>query len=193
MKKIILIAAVMAVAMSASAQWFNFSNNKERLDIGAHFGEGGRGCNYTALGGGVSLAVYGVYIDFFNSSPQHKYDNHVLPQLYNDTSILAINLGYQIPVLPWLRVMPLIGHCHTSAGITDASTVNIDVDGEYNARIYHDFNVTRRWHYLNFGGGIFVQPIEWLNIYAVYTSTAVYGGLSLSLGKYIKELSYYEK
>ena len=173
----------MAVAMGANAQWFDFSNNNERLDVGVNLGMVGLNCNYQNLGVGGSFNVYGVYIDFLCASPEHKYDNHVQPIMYNDTSALSINIGYQIPVLPWLRIMPLIGHCHTSAGLTDATTVNIEVN-DNSAQMYHDFNVTSRRHYFNYGCGLIIQPIRWVSIYGVYTTHAIYGGISLSLGEF---------
>lgn len=181
MKRYVILVALVAAAMSASAQWFDFASNKERYTFGFNFGEVGRGCNYSDLGFGASLGVYGVYIDFVNASPEHKYDNHVTPDRYRDTAVTAINFGYQIPVLPWLRVMPLIGHCYTRAGITDASTVNIEVNGEYSATMYHDFDVISRRHYFNYGCGLVIDPIQWANIYAVYTRHAIYGGISINL------------
>lgn len=181
MKKSIIIAALMAVTIGASAQWFDFSNNKEILEVGFQTGPVGLKTNYNNWGFGGSINVCGVYVDFLYTSPEHKYDNHVLPIMYNDTSALTINVGYQIPVLPWLKVMPVVGHCHTSAGLTDATTVNVDVDGE-SARMYHDFEVTSRRHYFNYGGGLVIHPIDWMSIYGVYTVHAIYGGITFNLG-----------
>lgn len=182
MKKTIVIAMLMAAVASASAQWFDFSNNKNRFDLGVNLGMTGLKCNYQAFTWGASLNVYGVYVDFLYGAPAHKYDNHVVPVMYNDTSITSINIGYQIPVLPWLRVMPIVGHCHTNAGLTDATTVNVEVTDDYSAEMYHDFNVTSRRHYFNYGCGLIIQPIRWFNLYAVYSRQAVYGGLGISLG-----------
>ena len=186
MRKSVILAALMAVAMSANAQWFDFSNNVGRFDVGANLGVVGIGCDYSNFGVGGVICVYGVYVDFLSVSPEHKYDNHVTPNMYNDTAALSINIGYQIPVLPWLRIMPLVGHCHTSAGLTDATTVNIEVN-DNSATMYHDFNVTSRRHYLNYGCGLIIQPIQWVNVYAVYTRHAIYGGISVSLGSLWEE------
>lgn len=186
MKKSIIIVALMAVTMSVTAQtkWFDFSNNYERCDVGFNIGMAGLATNYQSLAGGVGLNIFGVYLDFMYGAPEHKFDNHVTPDFYNDTAVTAINIGYQIPVLPWLRIMPLVGHIHTSAGITDASTVNVQVDDAYSAEIYHDFDVRSRKHYLNYGCGIIVQPIRWLSIHAVYSRQAIYGGISISLSEF---------
>lgn len=186
MKKSIIIAAMMAVTFGASAQWFDFKSNLNLLEAGFQTGPVGLKTNYSQWGYGGSLNVCGVYIDFLYTAPEHKYDNHVLPLLYNDTAALAINIGYQIPILPWLRVMPLVGHCHTSAGLTDATTVNIEVEGE-SGRMYHDFDITSRRHYFNYGGGLIVQPFNWLSLYGVYTVHAIYGGISVNLGALYKD------
>ena len=186
MKRSIFFAAIMAFVLNANAQWFDISNNKGRADLGVSFGMAGIGCDYHSFAFGGGLSVYGVYIDFLYGAPEHKYDKHVVPVMYNDTSVLDINIGYQIPVLPWLRLMPLVGHCHTSAGLTDATTVNIEVDGDHSATMYHDFNVTSRKHYLNYGCGLIIQPIRQASIYAVYTRHAIYGGISISLGECVK-------
>ena len=178
--------AFVAFAMSASAQWFDFSQNNGRLGLGFHIGQVGRGTDYTDIGGGVSLNVFGVYFDVVQAGPEHKYDNHVTNTLYNDSVAFDIKLGYQIPVLPWLRLMPVVGYCQTNAGITDATTVNVQVDGEYDASIYHDYEVTSgtRKHYFNAGLGVSVRPIRWIDIYAVGSLKSIYGGISINLGEF---------
>ena len=186
MKKTTVIAALLALTMGANAQWFDFSNNNRRFDIGFQIGVAGINTNYNDFSYGLSTCIYGVYLDFLYSGPEHKFDNHVTQDLYNDTAVLSINIGYQIPVLPWLRIMPLIGHTHTSTGITDASTVNIEVNDDIGT-MYHDFDVTSRRHYFNYGCGIIVQPVRWASFYGVYTNHAIYGGISVSLGSLLTE------
>lgn len=181
MKKGIIIAVLVAMTMGASAQWFDFSNNKEIFEVGFQTGPVGLKTNYSNWGYGGSINICGVVVDFLYTGPEHKYDNHVLPVLYEDTSALTINVGYQIPVLPWLKVMPVVGHCHTSAGLTDATTVNIEVQDE-SARMYHDFDVTSRRHYFNYGGGLVIHPVDWMSVYGVYTVHAIYGGITFNLG-----------
>lgn len=182
MKKTLFLSVLMALTMSVNAQWFDLSNNVGRLSLGVNLGEVGLNCPYHAFGFGISLSAYGGYIDFVYSGPEHQFDNHVNAAQYNDSAALAINLGYMIPVLPWLRVMPLVGYCQTNAGITDASTVNVEVN-ENSASVYHDYTVTpgTRNHRFNFGGGVEIRPIKWINIYGVYTYHAIYGGISLNL------------
>ena len=182
MKKIVFLAAMMAVWMGLSAQWLDFPSNNGRCDLGFHAGIVGQNCNYSGLGFGASFNVYGVNIDFVYSLPEHQFDNSSAAGQYNDTSVLSINLGYQIPILPWLRIMPVIGHCHTKAGVTDVVAKNED-ESKLSATMYHDFDVKSSKHYLNYGGGVVVQPFDWLNLYAVYTIHSIYGGISFSFGE----------
>jgi hypothetical protein len=97
-----------------------------------------------------------------------------------------INAGYQIPVLKWLRIMPMVGYCQTNAGLTDATTVNVDVN-ENTTSIFHDYDVTSgtRKHHFNFGAGLFIKPIRWIEIYAIGSRYAIYGGISINLDSFI--------
>jgi len=186
MKKSILFAAIVALSMTANAQWFDFSQNSNRIGIGLNMGELGRGTSYTDFGGGVSINILGVYIDYTQAGPDHKYDNHVTNTLYNDSVAFTLNVGYQIPVLPWLRVMPLVGYCQTNAGLTDATTVNVEVNGEYDASVYHDYTVTSgtRQHYFNAGVGLVITPIRWIDLFAIGTMHSITGGISFNLSEF---------
>ena len=180
-----------AITSMASAQWFDFSNNSHRYGIGLEFGAVGTTgmtdtYNYRDLGGGISFNVWGFYIDYIKAGPEHRYDNHVREVQWEDSVAYALNFGYQIPVLSWLRVMPMVGYCQTNYGLTDASTVNVEVD-ESSASMYHDYDVTpgSRRHYFNYGVGLFVQPIKWIDVYGVYSRNAIYGGISLNMGAFL--------
>lgn len=188
MKKIFLVAVLVALVANANAQWLDFRNNDERYGIGLQLGMVGRGADYTGFGGGVSLNVYGIFIDYTQVGPEHKYDNHVTNTMYDDSVSCHLNVGYQIPVLPWLRIMPIVGYFQTNAGLTDATSVNIETDGE-TAQIYHDYTVTdgTRQHKFNFGGGLVVTPFKYVDIYAVYTRYSIYGGISFNLGTFIND------
>ena len=182
-KNIILVALLMAFAFNANAQWFDFSQNNERAGVGFQLGAAGWNSEYSDFGFGASINIYGVYVDFLQGGPEHKYDNHVTSTLYEDSVAFHINLGYQIPVLPWLRITPLVGYHQTNAGLTDATTVNIDVDDDHSARIFHDYDVTpgTRKHHFNFGCGLFIQPLQWFEIYFIGSRYALYGGISINL------------
>lgn len=186
MKKNIIFAAVMAMTLSASAQLFDFSSNNGRFDLGIQLGQVGIGTKYTDFGWGGSLSCYGVYVDFLSAGPKYKYDNHISvgpnAQVPDSTTMTA-NIGYQIPVLPWLRIMPLIGFSRTTSGYTDFSTVNAEATttGDHvDVQLYHDYVREMSWNRLNYGGGLVIQPLKWLNLYGVYTIHSIYGGISIS-------------
>lgn len=181
--KIILFAVLLAfVGNSANAQFFNLASNKDRLTVGFQLGEAGWHTDYAGFGWGVSASIVGVYVDFLLSGPQHQNDKHVNNILWQDDEAFTINVGYQIPVLPWLRIAPIIGYSQTNYGITDMSTVNIHVnEGSTRGSIYHDYYPQKRFHEFNYGGGLFIQPFKYVEIYGVYTVRSLYGGISLNL------------
>jgi len=185
MKKIVILVAMALVAMSANAQFLDFSSNDNRLGFGVQIGQSATGTEYAKLGFGISLSAMGGYIDFLRVVPDHQYDNHVTNTIYDDSSSFNINIGYQIPILPWLRLMPLVGYCQTNYGKTDATTVNIETN-EDNSQMYHDYDVTpgSRKHYYNLGLGLFVQPIRWIDLYAIGSMRGIYGGISFNLGAF---------
>lgn len=189
-KTVFILAAMMAVAMSANAQWFDFRNNVHRYEIGINLGVAGLGTQFHDFGFGASLSAWGVYLDIVTAGPKYKYDNHVnvgIAAMVPDSTATSISLGYQIPVLPWLRIMPIIGHTHVTSGYTDFSTVNVEVN-ENSGQMYHDYvKVGPARHYWHFGGGLVISPVKWVSIYGVYTTHATYGGLSFNLGALMDE------
>lgn len=189
-KTVFILAAMMAVAMSASAQWFDFRNNVHRYEVGVNLGVPGLGTQFHDFGFGMSLSAWGVYLDFISAGPMYKYNNHVnvgAAAMVPDSTATSISLGYQIPVLSWLRIMPIIGHTHTTSGYTDFSTVNIEVN-ENSGQMYHDYvKEGPARHYWHFGGGLIISPVKWVSVYGVYTTHAVYGGLSFNLGALMDE------
>lgn len=191
MKKGILFVALATLAMSASAQWFDFSQNAHRYAIGLNLGQAGNKTQFHDFGIGASISAWGVYVDFITAGPMYKHDNRVASmndpieqRFLPDSTTTAFNLGYQIPVLPWLRIMPLIGFNINTSGHTDMATHNAETTGtaeSVTVELYHDYNSEQSWNYLNYGGGVFVRPIKWIDIYGVYTIHAIYGGISFNL------------
>ena len=193
MKKALLIFVMGALlSMSASAQWFDFKNNVHRYEIGVNLGMAGTNTAFHDFGFGASLSAWGVYLDVISAGPMYKYDNRVASmndpasvRFLPDSTTTTVNLGYQVPVLPWLRVMPLVGCNICTSGHTDMATHSAQVSGndEYvSVELYHDYNREYRWAYFNFGGGLVISPLKWLSVYGVYTTHAFYGGISINLG-----------
>ena len=179
----VLVAFALIALFSTStvrAQWFDFANNEDRATAGFQVGAAGFGTDYADIGIGASLSFYGVYIDFLLSGPEHKTDNHVNNTLWQDDEAWSLNVGYQIPILRWLRIAPIVGYAQENYGITDASTVNIAVN-ENSGSIYHDYYPQERFHHFNYGAGLFVQIGRYVELYGVGTRYAIYGGIGLNL------------
>lgn len=182
--KHLMITIIAAVAcISASAQTFDFSSNNNRYEAGLTFGSAGHTTPRQEYTLGANLVAWGVYFHAIKGGPQHRFDNSVKNTMWDDTVALNLDLGYQIPILNWLRVMPIAGYCQTNEGVTDGTELIWDYDSDGGSSLYHPYKVTpgTREHYFNFGGGISIQPCKWFSINAVYSRYAIYGGFTLNL------------
>lgn len=183
MKRFVFAAIFAAVSfLSANAQMFDFAGNTRRFEVGVIAGKAGMNTPYEPrFAIGFDLVASGLYFDFIMVDAQHKYDRHFNDTKWHDDETFTINAGYQIPLLPWLRIMPVAGYAQSNDGWTDASTIN--VSGGENSSLYHDYVVIpeSRKHYFNYGGGISIQPLKWFSLNAVYTRHAIYGGISLDI------------
>ena len=190
MKRCVLTTLLMVLAMNANAGWFDLSENKGRCGLGVNMGFVGWNTRYGDFGWGPSINVNGVYLDFLSGGPAHEHSKVRQGEghLFNDSTAFLANVGYQLPIFPWLRVMPLVGYCQTDAGVTDVSKTYGQHFGYAVTNSYHPYIVTpgTRRHYINFGVGVFVQPVQWLEVYAVGSLHALYGGISINLGAFAK-------
>ena len=161
---------------------FDFTLNALRLEGGVTVGQVGSFTDYARFGMGAYALYNGFYLDFIKAEPQHKYNSHVTNEMWNDNCAFSINAGYQIPIVSWLRIMPVVGYAQTNDGITDGTSVNWSV-GDETATWYHDYTVTpgSRRHYFNYGGGLSIQPCKWFSINLIGTRYALYGGVGLDL------------
>lgn len=189
MKVKIFMAAVAATLLSGIAlpaqeyHLFDFSLNASRLEAGILAGQVGSFTDRARFGLGANVLFNGFYLDFLKAEPQHKYNGRLSEEQYHDTSAFSIDAGYQVPVVKWLRIMPLVGYTQTNEGITDGQSLNYDYD-EYGSRSwYHDYTVTpgSRRHYFNYGGGLSIQPCKWFSINLIASRYALYGGISLDI------------
>lgn len=197
MKKGFILVALVALTMSVSAQWFDFSNNVHRYSIGINLGQAGASPQFHDFGMGISLSAWGFYADFISAGPMYKYDNRVASmndpanlRFLDDSTSTVVNFGYQIPVLPWLRIMPLVGFYVNTWGYTDMATHNAETSGsdEYvTVSLTHDYTSVSSRTYFNFGGGLVITPVKWVNIYGVYTTKAIYGGISINLDAFFND------
>ena len=182
MKRHIISLALLFVTVCAHAQLFDFSSNKNRYEAGLNVGQMAFNTPYARFGMGMNTLAWGVYLDFNMTAAQHKFDRKFSDTQWNDDEFFNINLGYQIPILSWIRIMPLLGYAQTNEGITDDSTFNVN-PGEDLSSWYHTYTVTpgSRVHYFNYGGGVSIQPLKWFSINFVYTRHAVYGGFAIDI------------
>ena len=193
-KKIILFTALFAtLGLSSNAQFLDLSNNSEHASVAFTIGKAGFGTEYGGLGIGGSLSICGFYVDCLINSPEHLYDKHMYsadsPNRYiPDSRAFTVNFGYQIPVLSWLRIAPIIGYSQTSYGVVDRSSMNIEVDSESSTgRVRHDYISSEDFDEFNFGGAIFIQPIPFIEIGFVGTRRAIYGSIGFSLDSFSSE------
>ena len=182
MKRLIISLVLLSVTVFAHAQLFGFSSNNNRYEVGMSFGQMAFNTQYARFGMGLNMLAWGVYLDINMTAAQHKFDRKISDTQWNDDEFFNMNLGYQIPILPWLRIMPLIGYAQTNEGITDASTFNIN-PGEDLSSWHHTYTVTpgSRVHHFNYGGGVSIQPLKWFSVNFAYTRHAVYGGLAIDI------------
>ena len=185
MKKLTLIAVLFSMmTLSSQAQWLDFSSNKQEATIGLNMGVVGYHFDgshidktYAGFGGGVSCSLFGIYVDCIYQSPEHRWGKKIDPIIYNDHTALTINVGYKIPVLPILNIIPMIGYSNETTGWTDCSTINFD----YNTyTFYHDYDVEHRYNHFNYGAGISVKPLDWMEVGVVCTAHAIYGNFSVN-------------
>ncbi len=184
MKRYIISLVLLSVTVCAHAQLFDFSSNDNRYEVGLNFGQMAFNTPYARFGMGLNTLAWGVYLDINMTAAQHKFDRKFSDTQWNDDEFFNVNLGYQIPILSWIRIMPLLGYAQTNEGITDESTFNINPGEELiSTSIYHTYTVTpgSRVHYFNYGGGVSIQPLKWFSINFAYTRHAIYGGLAIDI------------
>lgn len=180
-KYLFIFVVAMSLAMPSKAQFFDISQNINRGFLGFQLGEAGHNTEFADFGFGFSLSVYGVYVDFLLAPPEHESDNHLINELWDDNEAYTINLGYQFPITPWLRVAPIIGYSQTNYGYTDLGTLNQHIDDYGDIHNRHDYVVEKRFHELNYGGALFLELFGHVELYGVYTKRAIYGGISVDL------------
>ena len=183
-KKAFILAALLAfTTISVKAQWFDFTHNI-RASIGLNLGSVGYNYNFRTLntdlanfGAGACLSIGGVYLDFIYQAPEHRITNEVGVNDWRDHTALAINVGYQIPVLSWLFVTPLVGYSNQTEGWTRANDIHAS-----NNSIVHKYDREHVYHHFNYGAGLMFRPFPFIELGAYATTHAIYGNISFSLG-----------
>jgi hypothetical protein len=185
MKKVALFVVLFSMmTISAKAQWFDFSNNLSAsvgLNLGAvgyKLDQQGLNTDLMDFGIGASVTLGGVYLDFIYQNPEHRYSEQVGVADWHDHTALTINAGYQIPILSWLYITPLVGYSNETTGITYANHIS----AQHNS-IVHKYKRETIDSHFNYGVGLTIKPIRWVSFGAVATSHAIYGNISISASR----------
>lgn len=178
MKKTVLSLAILFSCLTASAQWFPFADvNFGHAGIAFQGGALGLGKEVTRAAFGANLLVYGVYIDALYAGPQHKHD----PKLdtWDDNNAISVHLGYQIPIIEYVRIIPIVGYAQVSKGITDGTDYNVEYSTSSRSWLVNN-KYTKTWKegYFDAGGSIVVN-IGPANIFLTGTMCSVYGGIGV--------------
>ena len=182
-KTILVVATMLLLTGTVKAQMFDFSQNLKDLTIGLNLGCVGYDFNgridktYAGFGVGANISILGLYIDFIYQNPEHRYDRKITFTEYPDNTALTINLGYKIPVTPWMNLTPLIGYSNETSGVTLGNSIGVE---SQNHRIFHDYRRDAIYNHFNYGVGLSFKPIRLLEIGGVVTSHAVYGNISFN-------------
>ena len=183
MKKIAIIAILLtAFTFSAKAQWFEFEENAaEDFTLGFNFGKIGYNFegnhideNIMDWGYGASFSLVGFYLDFMYQHPEHAFDK-ISQDVHEDNTALAINFGYKIPVLRWLRITPIVGYSNETYGETDCAHMETG-----NNSIFNKYTALARVNHFNYGVGLSLKPFGWLELGVVATAHAAYANLSVN-------------
>jgi len=191
MKKVAFFAVLFSmITINAKAQWFDFSQNMSDFSIGVdagvvgyHFGNGQIDKTYNGFGYGLNASLLGFYVDFIYQRPEHRWDRTVTQVEYDDHTALTINVGYKIPILPWLSLTPLIGYSNETTGKTLGNSIGVDTERH---SIYHDYKRETINNHFNYGAGLTINPISWLEFGGICTAHALYGKLAINFMRFKK-------
>ena len=173
MEKFILLIFVLGLStMSLFAQTF-FERNNNRFSMGVQVGKVYNPEVFKYPTYIINVSYYGVYLDIGGCPRSHRSDVRV--DKWKDSSYFTFHVGYQLPVLNWLRVTPLVGYyCHKS-GYTDGYDYTVDKYG-----IHNRFDVTDQKSGFDFGGNLQFD-INRFSIFCTFTKKLWYAGLGFNV------------
>ena len=176
MKKTLLALAILLFSITANAQWFPFDDVNRNFYGGAIQGGAlGLGKEVTRAAFGANVLAYGVYLDVLYCGPQHAHDPK--KDVWDDSSGFSLHAGYQIPILEFLRVIPLVGYAEVNRGVTDGTDYSLDYNSSSKQWLIRN-KYTKNWKDGGFdAGGSVVINIGPVNIFLTGTMCSVYGGI----------------
>ena len=179
MKKIFLAMVILLGCLTANAQnWFPVGEvNAHHFGFGIQAGSLGMGKEVTRFGLGANLLAYGVYLDGLYSAPEHRSDPKM--GVWDDSSAFSVHIGYQVPILEWLRIIPIIGYAEVSRGTTDGTDYNYEYSTSSHQWIINN-KYTKSWKNGGFdAGGSLVVNLGPVNLFVTGTMSSVYGGIGV--------------
>lgn len=129
MKKFILLLLVSLCALKSSAvEWFpiNEVNHNWNLSINGGYSPSGHVPMY-----GIGVTVRGFHLTIGGLSSTHENDIDV--GTWNEKSSCMIQIGYQIPLVKSVRVIPIIG----IAGVGEVHTDGYDYDISHSGTVHN--------------------------------------------------------
>ena len=120
LKRVICLCAIATAMIHASAaDWFpikEVNNGHYAISIG-----GGVVTFPSLTNGAIDLntTIWGVHLNVMGLGPLHGSDTKV--DKWDDKTCFAIHMGYQVPILHCLRVIPMVGYAKVTSGTTDGS------------------------------------------------------------------------
>lgn len=82
---------------------------------------------------GASISTYGLYFDFLYQAP--GYNSSTSVGKWSDNMAYALHGGFQVPILEYLKVTPLLGVACYSEGTTDGYHYTVGRDGISNTYV----------------------------------------------------------
>lgn len=173
MKRLFLTFAFIIASITSFGQAF-FERNKN-VSFGVHFGAvdnlNGTHMGFQTLM--VSMSIYGVYADI--GGWPSSYESDVRIDTWDDEKCSSFHVGYQFPVLTWLKITPLIGYYNHQIGTTDGSEWKVT-----NYGIHNQFTSDEELLGFDYGGSVQID-IKRFSIFATFTKNMWYGGIGFNI------------
>ena len=174
MKNICFLLVAFFVSMSKNAQLLQGDGLLENKGGSIGFIGGAVGINDdpSAPALGLNGTIYGIYIDFLFWPRAHANSTDV-DKHENEKQAISAHIGYQIPLLKWLSIIPIAGYTQVENGTTDGSHwKSSSSSGIVNSYVVDEDNKG-----FDFGGILVFNISKSVRVYATGTTRAVYGGI----------------
>lgn len=172
MKKflILILFAVVSIYCRAAFPFSEVNNTWNISLVGGYVGYSDD-INYGAIG--VSVTIKGFYVDLMGFPAIHGDDVRV--DKWDDKKSFLCHVGYQVPIIKSLRIIPVVGYSYISRGITDGWDWSAGGSGINNK--YHSLQSISRFDY----GGIVVLNYKRTVFSIGATRSCLFGGIGIEI------------